>query len=128
MTTDPADEEQPPTPPPLDYRGPADPVQPTPVSAAGQAAIGFVAWVFGLASWLGVVLGGGGGQATTPWWTAAVIVVGLIGLTAWVAIRYRWTWFLPGVLLGLLLTCLVPWGILAVVCGPLGGHIGGGPR
>ncbi len=45
--------------------------------------------------------------------TAACLV---IGVCVWVHIKLRWRSFIPGMLVGFALTCLVPIGIVAVVC------------
>jgi hypothetical protein len=49
-----------------------------------------------------------------------MLIATLIGLAVasfWLRTRYNWSAFLPGVLLGIALTCLVPIGILIVTCG-----------
>jgi len=45
------------------------------------------------------------------------LFAGQIFLITWVNVRFRWRGFLPGFFIGLGLTCLVPVGIVAVVCG-----------
>jgi len=45
------------------------------------------------------------------------MLICLGGLAVWLRLRFRWRGFLPGVLVGFGLTCLVPIGIVAVICG-----------
>ncbi len=44
-------------------------------------------------------------------------VLAFFFLCYWVSFRLKWKGFIAGVMIGLLLTCLVPLGIVAVICG-----------
>jgi len=110
---------------PLDYRRPGDEpkYQPrTPFSA--QMVAGFVAWVIGVIAVIVAAtntqgkfakLAGNSGNATMCVLGGMLICLG--GVAVWLRLRFRWRGFLPGLLIGFGLTCLVPVGIVAVICG-----------
>ena len=102
-----------PPPRPLEYHapdirpsGPATPV-------AAQGFLGAIAW------WA-VIFQTHEPTNAVGWVTGASLFVALIGLSGWLRIRHRWRGFIPGLLIAFVLTCLVPIGIVAVVCGPGG--------
>ncbi len=65
----------------------------------------------------GVYLIGPQYRADAPaWGVGTVVIVLALGMCAQANPRCRG--FFPGMLLGLLLTCLVPVGVVAIVCGP----------
>lgn len=68
--------------------------------------------------WIGGLFGSGGSQYA-GWGIPIILVPGLLGLGIWLRIARRWRGFLPGLLIGFFVTCLVPVGIVAVVCGPM---------
>ena len=106
-----------PGPRPLEYRRPGLELPGTPrVSAAGQAGLGFVAWLAAVGAWVAACFGAQG-NGTVVSVAGGAVLVGLVWLCAWVRLRRRWRAFIPGVLIGFGLTCLVPVGIVAVVCG-----------
>ncbi len=86
---------------------------------AAQVAIGFGAWVVTAASVFGILCGLSGGS---PFEAAAVLLVislalaGIIALCVVMRQKYQWRGFIPGVLLGVGLNCLLPLGILAILC------------
>lgn len=111
-----------PPPPPLPYRATRDepPYQPrTPLG--WQIAAGFAAWFLGLIfvivmanrapRWAGMR-----GEDRVLWLIGAALV-GIGGLAIWLRVRFRWRGFLPGLLIGFGLSCLLPIGIVAVICG-----------
>lgn len=118
-----------PTPPPLperptlEYRhsapGNDPPFQPrTPMWA--QVFAGFGAWIIGIATVIIAATSGHSPSAMAG--NPVVLVIGALlvclgGITIWLRLRFRWRGFLPGLLIGFALTCLVPAGIVAVICG-----------
>ncbi len=112
------DEEPPPwsDPVPLDYR----PVTPersgTPM--AGQVAMGVATWVAALGGFVALVAAFPRSMDEADIvFLAVVYLIGLAVLMAWIRIRYEWHGFIPGVLLGFGLTCLLPLGYIAILCG-----------
>jgi hypothetical protein len=123
------------SPEPLVYRTPAAaPGRPaTPVVVQTLAGVG--TWVLGLAAMF-TVMRYGSYFVFQVLWAAGVtklfgigrngaylglivaMLAALLGLSMWMGLKLGWRGFMPGVLLGLGLTCLVPVGIVAVVCGP----------
>ena len=103
---------------PLEYRRPvAGSDRPaTPVAVQPMAGAGV--WVLVVAAAVGVAQMA---HSPPPEWLAVmatVALVGPIGLTVVVRDRFDWRGFLPGVLVGIGLTCLVQVGIIVVLCGP----------
>jgi hypothetical protein len=41
----------------------------------------------------------------------------LLTLCVYIRMQYKWRGFIPGVLLGFGVTCLLPLGLLAILCG-----------
>ena len=127
MLDDPSNElERPPR--RLEYRGPGIQPRRANVPLGAQVFAGFLSWIGGAGLWIGISIWGAihlvSGPADTLQWVAAgTILAALLVLACVVRVRHGWRGFLPGLLLGLLLTCLVPWGIAAVVCGPGGGRL-----
>jgi hypothetical protein len=115
-----------PPPAPLDYRGrpEAKPGPATPVAV--QALAGFFSWIAGAALVVGIVVSAAKAGADPTTLLVPVLGVGLVAAVwvgVWVRARFGWRGFIPGMLLGVGLTCLVPVGIVAVVCGPWGRHL-----
>lgn len=116
-----------PSPPaPLSYQRPGDepPYRPrTPVAL--QVTGGFVAWLTGLGfvvqvarSSVGRSVGMSGQEEVLAAIGAALVGVGTLAI--WLRLRFRWRGFLPGLLIGFGLTCLVPVGLLLIICGGMG--------
>jgi len=112
----------PPSPLPLDYkRLEAGPYQ-TKTPLGVQVLAGFVAWIIGLGF---VVMAANNRTWNSPFLdsqnaTYAAIAFALVGtgsLAIWLRVRYRWRGFLPGLLIGFALSCLLPLGILLIICG-----------
>ena len=105
--------------PTLDYRAPgAEPYKPrTPFWA--QMLAGIVAWMIGIATVIGAATSSRGQEMGTNAlaWIIGTLLVCIGGITLWLRLRFRWRGFLPGLLIGFGLTCLVPVGIVAVICG-----------
>ena len=106
--------------PPLAYHEPSTGPGSPSLPAFNQAALGFMTWIAAL---------GVGGLLCVRFKPAdlrsTLIVVGgcaslAIGAGVWARVHLRWKGFLPGLLIGFGLTCLVPIGIVAVVCGASG--------
>lgn len=104
-------------PQPLDYGHVARTRGVGPVT--GQVLLGFLAWVCTLAATYaaGVTAGHLRVGDTFVWVAAALPLVGALAFGVYLRVRHGWRGFLPGMLLGFGLTCLVPVGIVAVVCG-----------
>ena len=125
---EPSRENAAPRPLPLDYRQRgADPYKPkTPLGV--QMLAGFAAWLFGLVfvveaardrTWGSPFID----RQNIVFCALATALVAVGSLAIWLRLRFRWRGFLPGLLIGFGLTCLVPIGILLVICGPRGPHI-----
>jgi hypothetical protein len=107
---------------PLDYRQRGiDPYQ-TKTPLGWQVFAGFAAWLCGLGfvveaannrTWGGPFVD----RQNAAFSAIAVALVGVGALAIWLRLRFRWRGFLPGLLIGFGLTCLVPVGILLVICG-----------
>ena len=97
-------------PQPLDYRGPnMEPSQSR--MTGGQIAAGF-AWC--VAS-VGAAIGVGVATQSGSIGFATLLLIFIPG-TAYFGNRVGWHGFMPGILIGMAFTCLVPVGILAVLC------------
>jgi hypothetical protein len=87
-----------------------------------QVFAGFAAWLIGLGFVVQVARTSSGrpfgvsSYNATPFAIAAALI-GAGALAIWLRIRFRWLGFLPGLLIGFGLTCLVPVGILLIICG-----------
>lgn len=106
-------------PPPLDYRSPPTTADRWTGPASGQVLLGFLAWLATVAGTCGFAgMAKGANLTGTP---AAVVlslpVIGMLAFGVWLRVHRGWRGFLPGLLLGFGLTCLVPVGVAAVVCG-----------
>ena len=111
----------PPRPAPLDYRGRSGPGTGPTTPVALQAFLGFVAWLAGTGGVAGIAFAAANARTGTPTLLVPLLTVALllaILLGSYVRFRLGWRGFIPGMLLGFGLTCLVPVGIVAVVCGP----------
>jgi hypothetical protein len=82
---------------------------------SGQVTMGFSLWIFAVLLF-GTLIRGSTFQDYAKQ-IAALELSAVAGLSLWLRIKYGWRGFIPGVLLGFGLTCLVPIGIVAVVCG-----------
>jgi hypothetical protein len=105
----------------LEYRSPRQERQDSPEPSMGsQIGMGFVAWLgtvtipFIILFYIGMA---GLGGRIFIYSVMMVALGGLITLCVHVRIRYHWRGFIPGVLLGMGLTCLLPLGILTILCG-----------
>jgi hypothetical protein len=109
-------------PPSLDYqqRG-SEKYQPrTPLGI--QVLAGFIAWIAGLLFVFEAAKDRAWGSpfmdSQNAFYCAiAAALVGVGALTIWLRLRFRWRGFLPGLLLGFGLSCLVPVGIILIICG-----------
>jgi hypothetical protein len=108
---------------PLDYRQRGIDPYKTKTPLGWQVFAGFAAWVCGLGfvveaannrAWGGPFVD----QQNAAFCAIAVALVGVGALAIWLRLRFRWRGFLPGLLIGFGLTCLVPVGILLMICGP----------
>ena len=98
-------------PPTLDYRGKGSALGERP-AMRGAILSGFLCWVLCLFISLAA------GQMSNSFWTGAGSLCGAIVLaTLVVGRRIGLRGFIPGLLIGFSLTCLVPVGILEVICG-----------
>ena len=104
----------------IPYRAPRDDAPLPGVTVGVQALLGFLTWVAACAgTGFFVVANSQSGPISR---NAAYLIVGLaLGLVIFLCIYFRaalgWTGFIPGVLLGLCLGCLLPVGLVAVICG-----------
>ncbi len=121
--TDNQEQDNRPAPPlPLDYQRPSTgPYQPrTPLGI--QVVAGFAAWIVGIAFVIGIANNRTWGSPidsqNATLCAVAFALIGIGTLTIWLRMRYRWRGFLPGLLIGLSLSCLLPIGIILVICGP----------
>jgi hypothetical protein len=87
-----------------------------------QVLAGFGAWTIGIVALIVMVSRDEfqrwpvNGVNATIYFIVALLIV-LSSLACWLRLRFRWRGFLPGVLIALAMTCLVPVGIVAVACG-----------
>jgi hypothetical protein len=104
---------------PLDYARPMQNIVIARTSKGMQVFAGFMAW---LAAAAVAAIGIGFMSSFNPppfvpvGWLAAVLV-GLIFSAIALRRRAGWTTFVPGILLGFAITCIIPVGIAAVICG-----------
>lgn len=115
-----------PPPAPLDYRGPPEAKSGPATPVAVQALAGFCCWIAGTGAVLGIVVSANKAGAEPATLLVPVVSVGLIAavwMGVWVRARFGWRGFIPGMLIGVGLTCLVPIGFVAIVCGPWGRHL-----
>jgi hypothetical protein len=105
------------TPPVLDYNSGKD--QPVPdTSTSGQMLAGFLCWVLAVVATFVMLPAQSGITPPDLWWIPPALMLGLvIAACIWTRVKFGWRGFVPGVLIGLGLTCLVPIGIIAVICG-----------
>ena len=91
-----------------------------------QFFLGIVAWVIAVALTIGLIndrdVAGAFQSIGIPQsQSVALLIVGMLivfGLAAiLLQVKFRWRGFVPGMLLGLVLTCLVPVGLVFVICG-----------
>jgi len=105
----------------LEYRSPREERRGRPEPSMGaQVGMGFVAWlgtVTVLAVLMWAVSTSGVRSLTTIYFLLALAVGVIITLCVHVRTQYRWRGFIPGVLLGFGVTCLLPLGILTILCG-----------
>jgi len=104
----------------LEYQGRVvDPAR-SAVTVGSQMAIGFFVWVMAVALCVWLFQSRQGvrsGNAEGAWVVIATILAVLGGMALWLRMRLRWRGFIPGLLLGLGITCLLPVGIIFVICG-----------
>jgi hypothetical protein len=104
---------------PLEYARPMENPIIAKTSKRMQVFAGFVAWLGAVAvaaMGLGFMQNFDPPPAVIVAWLAAVIV-GLLMATFALRRRAGWTTFFPGILLGFGITCILPVGIIAVICG-----------
>ncbi len=87
-----------------------------------QFVLGVVAWALALVSFYSIASLLGKTHASpfstnTVWISFAIAAAGIIVLCVLLHGKYRWTGFIPGVLIGVLLSCLIPVGLFLVLCG-----------
>jgi hypothetical protein len=126
---------------PLNYRSPTtDPVAEGGSAVVANGCLGFLLWAAGV----GMAIGGtrpagdlllrllyvtglrrllGVDRTETLWAVVVVEFAAVVGLAIWLRVRWKRRGLIAGLLLGMLLTCLVPVGIVWVVCGPYGRRI-----
>lgn len=103
---------------PLSYQTPrGDGGRPPRIGVSTQVLLGFFAWFcndfIAISSGLSVRSSGPKGPLIILCIGAvAVLIVGV-----WLRRKFQWTGFLPGLLLGFGLTCLLPAGLFYAVCG-----------
>jgi hypothetical protein len=107
---------------PLDYQRLGDEKYQTKTPFGIQVLAGFIAWITGLAFVVEATTGRAWGAPFIDRQDAfycaiagALIATGTLAI--WLRVRFRWRGFLPGLLLGLGLSCLVPIGIVLIICG-----------
>jgi hypothetical protein len=95
------------------------PQTPNPPPLAAQVVVGFVTWVAAVAAAVAMLqsapfrIAGSGGVAFGIFALLSLV----IALAVWVRLRFEWRGFIPGLLIGFGITCLLPVGIVAVICG-----------
>jgi hypothetical protein len=111
----------------LPYRAARDERVVPKTSFAGQAAMGMGVWVLGVVLVVIAVrdVATARGVLAMPTQQVVTLIIGgavlaIGGLGLWLRLRFKWRGFIPGLLLGFGLTCLVPIGIVFVICGGLG--------
>ena len=111
----PTESKPPPVPVPLDYRRPDSSRTEPRTHIVAQLAMGFGFWLAALGVFFASVrLLNDFGIAMA--FIAPVELAAVLAFSIWLRTNYRWRGFIPGVLIGLGLTCLVPIGIVAVAC------------
>ncbi len=83
----------------------------------GQFVLGFFFWIFSAAAAILTFAGLANRAGNAAFITVGIYLAIVLGVCAWTSTKLRWRSFIPGVLLGAGLTCLVPVGIVAVICG-----------
>jgi hypothetical protein len=88
-----------------------------------QAGAGLLAWLIGVSLVVKVAHYGSAtlgafqlNQRDTILCTTGAVLIGIGALAIWLRLRYRWRGFLPGILIGFGLTCLLPIGIVWAIC------------
>jgi len=105
----------------LEYQPAEDDIYVPKTPYAIQATAGFFAWLLGIS----LVIQAARTSSVNQYFNSAngiILFIGgvlmlLGGLAVWLRLRFKWRGFAPGLLLGFGLTCLVPVGIVVVVCG-----------
>ena len=114
------DDPKPPPPPVIGYHRPGRYApEPAPAVPTGvQGLLGFLTWVAACAATyfsLSIFVTSSSGPLA-----GFIIMAGALGvvitLCVLVRTKYRWRGFLPGVLIGVGVGCLIPVGIVAVIC------------
>jgi len=86
-----------------------------------QMAAGIVAWLLGVGGvWMAAERSAnmpGVNPIEIALWVVGLMLVCLGGVAIFLRVRYDWRGFIPGLLIGLILTCLIPIGIVSVICG-----------
>jgi hypothetical protein len=104
----------------LNYLAPRDEYKrPLSVGFKRQVGLGFLTWVGTLVLIGGLVYSTQASPAFDNLWGIGIAIplIGLISLIVHLRVNRKWRGFLPGVLIGFCVCCLVPVGIVAVVCG-----------
>jgi hypothetical protein len=118
-STDPQNRDRIPPPVQLDYGRARYPQKSAKASAGVQAVAGFGFWVlavFFAAGFLATTRADPFNSPTGITGLGAELVL-VFAFSIWVRVKYKWRGFIPGVLLGFGLTCLVPIGLVFVICG-----------
>lgn len=79
--------------------------------------VGFTIWTANDATIARIMRSIGLDELTYVMIVIMVLLALIILLAGFLGVRYHWRSFVPGMIMGLVLTCLVPVGIVVVVCG-----------
>jgi 4-hydroxybenzoate polyprenyltransferase len=93
----------------LDYRGAVNPDRPR--MKGEHIAVGFGCWLLSIGAAYGLGMGFQSGWAALFGWVAV-----LVACSIYFGGRLKWPGYVPGILIGAAMTCLVPAGILATLC------------
>ena len=117
---DPDDPKPPPKPPVIGYHRPGRyaPESGPGVPTGVQGLLGFLTWIAacGAAYFLLATFVTSSSGSLDAFLILAGLLGVVIGLCIWLRVAYRWTGFVPGVLIGVGVGCLLPVGIVAVIC------------
>lgn len=100
---------------PLEYGHSRYPKKDPGLHIAWQLAMGFGFWLVAVGIFVAVLQMLNGANAALAI-VGPVELLSVLGLTLWLRTKYDWRGVVPGMLIGVALTCLVPIEIVAVVC------------
>ena len=98
--------------------------EPKPAVPVGvQGVLGFLTWIAacGAAYFLIATFVTSSSGPLDAFLILAGLLSAVIVLSSWLRVAHRWTGFIPGVLIGVGVGCLLPVGVVAVICARGGG-------